>query len=166
MDRNYFIDFVAQAKHFDSYKVISRGNFSATIEVDYQNKEKKRAVLMMTKKELECKAFDWDKLNNFHIIQPVAHEYLPKLQTYVFYTETGESTLEDKIKDKHFRRSSGAMELILKWCKEACLGIKHIHSNNYVHLNICTKSIIVTSENVAKVGALDYCRSAFSKNKR
>lgn len=166
MDKNFFIDFVAQTKHFDSYKVISNGNFSATIEVDYQNKEKKRAVLMMRKKELEYKEFDWHKLNSFHIVQPVQHEYLPKLQTYVFYTEAGEATLEDKIKDKHFRRSSGAIELILKWCKEACLGIKHIHSNNYVHLNICAKSIIVTSGNVAKVGALDYCRRAFLENER
>lgn len=165
-DQDFFIDFVTQAKRFYSYKVISSGKFSASIEVDYQNKDKKRAVLIMQKKELEYKEFDWDKLKSSHVVQAINHEYLPKLQTYVFYTESGESTLEEKISDKNFRKTMGAIESIFKWIKEASLGIKHLHKNSYVHLNICTRSIIITRENTAKVGCLDYCRSSYLEIKR
>lgn len=165
-DQNFFIDMVTQSKRFYSYKVISSGKFSATLEVDYQNKDQKRAVLIMLKREFEYKQFDWDKLKSPHVVQAIGHEYLPRLQTYVFYTETGGCTLEDKISDKQFRKSVTAIESILKWIKEASLGMKSIHSNSYVHLNICTKSIIITRENIAKIGCLDYCRSSSLEIKR
>lgn len=165
-DQNFFIDLVTQAKHFYSYKVISSGKFSATVEVDYQKTDKKHVVLMIKKKELEYREFHWEKLKSPHVVKAVHHEYLPKLQTYVFHIESGESTLEDKISDKNFRKSVGAIESIIKWIKESSLGIKHLQKNSYVHLNICTKSIIITHENTAKVGCLDYCRSSYLEIKR
>lgn len=159
MDPKNLVDLVAEKKQFCSYKVISRGKFAATIEVDQKDQQKKSSVLIMTEKDLEIKGFDFEKMQNSYTVQATQYEYLTKLQTYLIYTETGACTLQAKMDDKIFRKSYGAIELLFLWIKQISLGLKQLHANSCVHLNISTKAIIITSDNRAKIGCFDFARN-------
>lgn len=152
------IDLVIEKKQFCSYKVISRGAFSATIEVDHKDKQKKTSVLVLAKNESEIRKFDFQKMQNCHTVQVFQYEYMCKLQTYLIHTEAGECSLQNKIDDKLFQKSTTAIESLFTWIKQLSLGLKQLHSNSYVHLNISTKTIIITADNRAKISCFDFAR--------
>lgn len=166
MDDNNLMELVIEQKQFDSYKMISRGMFSATIELDCTDKENKRSVIVLLKKESENRKFHFENIQNPYTVQALEYEYICRLQTYLIYTETGEYTLKDKVADKVFRKSPGAIETVFNWIKEASLGLKQLHSKDYVHLNIKTSSIIIMSDNRAKIGCLDFVRHTSTENER
>lgn len=118
MDQENIIDLVIQKKQYQSYKMISRGRFSASIETDYQDKKKKTALLIMTKNDLESRKFDFDGIQNQYTIQALQYEYMTKLQAYIIHTTTGEHTLQDKIQDKVFRKSPDAIETVCNWIRD------------------------------------------------
>lgn len=165
-DQENVIDLVIEKKQFPFYKVISRGRFSATIEVTDKDKGKKSAVLIMTKKESESRLFDFDIIQNPYTVKALQHEYICRLQTYLTYTETGQYTLADKVNDKSFRKTAEAIERILDWIKEISLGIKKLHSDGYVHFNLKANCIIIDSNNRAKVGGFDFTRHNSAQNAR
>lgn len=158
MDQENIIDLVIEKKQFRSWKVISRGKFSATIEVDYKEKEKRKAMLILSKNESDKRRFDIEKIQNGYTIQVTEHEYMCKLRTYILYTECTEYTLQDKVADKVFRKSVGALDTVCNWIKDVSLGLKKIHNNGYVHLNIHPSIIMITSDNRAKISGLDFAR--------
>lgn len=166
MDQANIIDLVVEKKRFKSWKVISKGNFSATIEVDYQEKEKKKTMLILSKIESDKRRFEFENVQNGYTIQALEYEYMCKLQTYIIYTECTEYTLHDKIADKVFRKSSESIELVCNWIKEISLGLKKIHYNSYVHLNIHPKVILITADNKAKIGGFDFSRHSSTQTSR
>lgn len=166
MDEVNIIDLVIDKKRFQSWKVISRGKFSASVDVDYEEKQKKKAVLILKKSEMESRKFDVEEIQNAYTIQAIEYEYLCKLQTYLIYTETTDCTLEDKVADKHFRKSQASIETICNWIKDVSLGLKKIHQNSYVHLNIHPRVIMITSDNRAKIGGLDFARHSSTQANR
>lgn len=149
MDQNNIIDSVIEKKQFQSYKVISRGKFAATIEVDYKEKQKKKSILILSKIEWDNRRFDIENIQNGFTVKAIKYEYMCKLQIYIIYTEMAEHTLKDKVADKGFPRSPGALEAVCKCIKEVSLGLKKIHGNSYLHLNIQPKTILITSDNIA-----------------
>lgn len=166
MDQDNIIDLVIQKKQYQSYKMISQGRFSASIEIDYQHKDKKTGLLIITKKEIECRKFDFDKLQNQYTIQALQYEYLTKLKTYIIQTTTGEFTLQDKIEDKDFRKSQDAIETVCNWLKDISMGLKKIHSNGHVHLNLHPTTIMITSDHRAKIGGFDFAINSTMQNHR
>lgn len=166
MDQRNVIDSVIEKKHFASYKVISRGRYSATLEVADKDKGEKAAVLVLTKKESESRRFDFDKIENPYTVKASKHESICRLQTYLIYTETGLCTLADKVNDKSFRKSPEAIEWLFNWIKEIAMGMKKLHSTGFVHLNLQPRCIMIDSDNRAKIGGFDSTRHASTVKQR
>lgn len=166
MDQENIVESVIEKKQFRSWKVISRGQFSATIEVDYKDKQQKAAILILSKKEAENRQFDFEKITNQYTLQAIQYEYICKLKTYLIYTETTENTFQDKVADKNFRKSPEAIPSVCNWIKEISLGLKQMHTKGYVHLNIHLSTIMITSDNRAKIGGFDYARNTSTQNDR
>lgn len=166
MYQSNIIDSIIEKKQFPSYKVISRGRFSATIEVKDKDKGKKTAVLVLTKEESESKRFDFDKIQNPYTVKALQHEYMCRLQAHLIYLEAGQCTLEDKVKDKSFRKSSHAIECILDWIKEISMGIIQLHAKGYVHFNLKSSCIIIDANNRAKIGGFEFTRHTSTQNER
>lgn len=153
-------------KQFRNYQLISRERFSATIDLDYQKKEKRTSVLILMKEESEARMFDFEKIENQYTVRAFQYEYNCRLQAYLVYTDADECTLQNKIGDKAFRKCPAAIEAIFNCIKAVTLGLKKLHSDNYVHLNLQASSIMITSENNAKIGVLDFARHSSTMNKR
>lgn len=165
MDQNNLIDLITDKKRFRCYKVISRGRFSATIDLNYQDKEKKQSVLILRKEESDARKFDFEKMQNQYTVQASQYEYMCRLQTYLIYTEADGCTLKNRVSDKVFQKSPGAIESIFNWIKEVTLGLKKLHDSEYVHLNIQSSSIMITSANRAKIGVFNFARHTSTMNK-
>lgn len=166
MDRQNIIDLVIEKKQFRSYKIITGGRYSATVELDYQDKESKRSVLILTKEAVECRKFDFERIQNQYTVQALEFEYMCSLQTYLIHTDTGDYTLSDKMQDKDFTKSPDAVDSVCNWIRDASLGLKKIHSEDFVHLNINSKAIMITSNNRAKIGCFDFARRSSTQNER
>lgn len=166
MNQENLVDLVIDKKQFRNYKLISRGRYSATIDLDYQNKEKRTSVLILAKEESEARMFDFEKVENEYTVRAIEYEYNCRLQAYLVYTDAGECTLQNKLGDKAFRKCPGAIEAIFDWIKAVTLGLKKLHSDSYVHLNLQASSILITSENKAKIGVLNFARHSSTLNKR
>lgn len=166
MDKSNIIDLVIERKKFKSYKVISRGQYSASVNVDYENKEKSKSILIITKKEIEKRKIDLQELQNQFTVKVLHQEYLCKLQTYIIYTDSGECTLKEKLEDKVFKKSPQAIESIVSWLRDAAHGFKKLHSKGYVHLNINSTTLMITSTGKLKIGGIDKARSCSTQEKR
>lgn len=166
MDEANVIDLIIDKKQFRSYKIISRGKFAATIDIDYEHKQKKSTVLILTKKEAEIRKFDFDVMENPYLVKSLQFEYLCKFQSYLIHTETGEYSLEDRVKDKLFRESPDAIESVFNWIKQGTMGLKKLHSDGFVHLNIRGSSIMIFSDNRAKLGVFDLARHSSTMDNR
>lgn len=166
MDDQNIIDLVIEKKQFRSYKIVTGGRYSATVELDYQDKETKTSVLILTKDTVECRKFDFERIQNQYTVQALEFEYMCSLQTYLIHTDTGDYTLSDKVQDKAFCKSPNAVDSICNWIRDASLGLKKIHSEGFVHLNIHSKTIMITSNNRAKIGGFHFTRHSSTQNER
>lgn len=166
MEKDDIIDLALKKKQLYPYKIVSRGKFSASIELDNKQKIKKKALLVITQKELECRKFDFEEIQNEYTIKATEYEYALLLRTYIIHTTTEEYSIQDKIQDKVFRKSSEAITTICNWMRDISLGLKKIHSSEYVHLNLHLTTILITQENRAKIAGFDYARHYTTQNKR
>lgn len=76
MDQENIVELVIEEKQFRSWKVISRGQSSATIEVDYKDKQQKAAILILSKQEAKNRQFDFEKIINPYTLQAIQYEYM------------------------------------------------------------------------------------------
>lgn len=166
MEEVNIIDLIIDKKQFRSYKFISRRKFASTIEIDYEDKQKKTSVLILTKKESEHRKFDYDAMQNPYIVKAIQFEYLCRFQCYLIHTEAGEYSFQDKVNDKDFRQSLDAIESIFNWIKQATMGLKKLHSDGFVHLNIRGSCIMIFSDNRAKLAGFDKARHSSTLDKR
>lgn len=163
MDQKNVIDEILEKKNFRSSKLISRGSFSATIQL--QRKGEKRSVLLITKNELQSRKFELDKLQSQHTVQVLNYGYLSQYQTYLICTGSGEK-LQDRVKDEDFRRSPVALHYLCQWITEVALGLTEIHAKGYNHLNISSTTVIIDKDKTAKIGGFDYARHSSTLNDR
>lgn len=166
MDEANIIDQIIDYEKYRSYKSISRGRFAATIEIDYKDKQEKKAVLIMTKKEAERRKIDFQNMENPFIVKALQFEYLSKFQSYIMHTEIGECSLQDKINDKIFQKSPDAIDSILNWIKQVTMGLKKLHSDGFVHLNLRASCIVIFPDNKAKLGGMDFARHSSTLNNK
>lgn len=156
---------IIQKKGLTNPKVIQEDKFSATITVD-NNTNQKITVKIVQDQELAEKEKLLQNLHHHHVLPLNNYEYCLDAKVHLFYSPLQFSTLNDLLANKNFRNSPDARKKLLIWCKEAASAMQYVHKSGYHHMNISTKCIAITKDEIVKITDFGYLQNELENNNR
>lgn len=156
---------IIQKKGFTNPKVIHEDKFTATITVD-NNTNQKMTVKIVQDPELAEKEKLRQHIHHHHILPVTSYEYCLDAKVHLFYSPLQLSTLKDLLANKNFRNSPDAVKKVIIWCKEAASAIQYVHKSGYQHMNISTKCIAITKDEIVKITDFGYLQNELENNNR
>lgn len=146
-----FLNSVIEEKSFDVTKTINYGYFGGNLIVKHDVSNAELKVKIVKEEYVGDKECKWETFNHRNLLPLLKLEYLKCFDSYLFYSSAEETSLEEKISDKYFRKDTQSLWKLLYWLEGIADAVQYLHSNGYGHLNLQAKSMIVTKDDVVQI---------------
>lgn len=161
-----YLDSIIQEKSFDVSKVIEYGHFGASLILKHDEANPEIKIRILKKQYVGENEKEWKKFVHPNILPLIKLEYLQNVDSYLFFSPAEESSLQEKIEDKLFRKDTQALRRIVNWLKEVTDAIQYLHSTGYTHLNIQSQNMIISKNDVLQISDFHYVSSRSSRATR
>lgn len=147
-------------------KVIECGYFGGSITVKNNDQNTDMKVRIVKKEYAGKNETEWEKFSHPNIQPLLQLQYLQNQETYLFHTSAEEITLEEKVKDKLFKKQTQAPWKIISWLEGIANAVQYLHSCGYAHMKLEAKSIIITENDVAQISQFHHISSIKTRTDR
>lgn len=161
-----FLNSVIDEKSFDVSEILECGYFGGSVIVKNNDKYAEMKVRILKKEYVGGKETEWKQFNHRHLLPLLELEYMQNKDSYLFYSSVEKITLEEKIKDKLFRKDPQALWRLVYWLEGIADAVQYLHSNGYALMNLQAKNMIITKDDVVKISEFHHLSSIKSRTDR